>query len=436
LFDLKSYLLVECEDLSSTLKETLRYRYIEDAVSAPAFVKECEARLKYVKARIEKIPSTNVAGLTTLASQISSLSRLVTNIERSHLEEFSWPFAFALETISKGVCSEDIATGTVESLLYFRSEGGICSYKVFPDQIVPGISERKIFSVVFPRATKDSVLLHTVLGHEIGHAALRSKPVALSPIKRQLFASSIIERPNDVYDWCVANIGVTSNDGYLLPKVSNWASELFCDLFGLLMMGPAFIPAFTALELTTLDIGGARTPQVPTHPPYQVRAIMLLRAARALGWLYSDQDPKDELATLVAPLGQAFTDKVGVFENSVYDILDNANISAAATALVNFAKPYTGFAFQPPTAVVLTGLLATLGAQVPPACRFPPSRSADGEIGKTEVVDFRTILLAGWLRWLKMLPINSGMEEHFRTLNTLCSYAILQQQGVLFYESA
>ncbi len=431
MFAPKDYLLVECANLKQTLRETLRYRY---GASSAEFYTECASRLKYVRHLIDGVAADDYPALSGLMGQLNGLSDLITAIERSHIEEFAWPFAKALQRISTSICKENDPLRETP-LFFFRAEGGIVSYAVRAERNSPGIAGRKIYSVVFPRTLKDIVLLHAIIGHEIGHAAVASHPVALISIAKTLVSGSILEDQQQFYHWCATNISVSHevSADYLREQATMWTEELFCDLFGLIVMGPAFLPAASSLlGATSRRVG---VPFVPSHPPYGCRVAALLLAARTLKLLYSESPAGGRLAELCSPLDTAFVSEASKWTSGNFDILKPDSIESAAKALAAFARQFEFLSFGEPNAELLDQQLQLLRARVPPAGRYPAAVGEGSHVIKmveSTIIDFRHVLLAGWLRWSELA---TSAEADFRQINRLCSHAILQQEAITYWSA-
>jgi hypothetical protein len=426
----KDYLIVEWANIARTLKETLRYRYAETATEA--FYAECHERLKFIKRLMDAVSEDDKPGLDDLLARLDRLSDLVTSIEHSHLEEFSWPFAYALEKISKAICS-DTSPQASEAIFFFRAEGGMSSYAVLPEGNGPGIFKRKIFPVIFPRTLKDAVLLHTIIGHEIGHAAISTGRQILFDSRNTMIESSIVENNSALFDWCKAHIGVSErvDEDYLSETRASWAEEFFCDLFGLVAMGPPFLLAFRSLlEVTSFD---ANCIYVPSHPPYASRAIALMHAARALGMLYSENAPPDDLAQITGQLDREFVSHVAECTSTGFEILDASRVAAATRALATFMQSFDGLAFPTPDPALLAQLTASLQASVPPVGPFPSATILGGRASYVDpqAIDFRHILLSGWLYWATVAAekpycrVSSGQQsvlarDYAATRHCLC----------------
>lgn len=438
----KDYLRVEWANIERTLRETLRYRYTERDTSA--YYQECASRLKYARTLLESVPETDYPGLSAVAAALHGLSDLIAKVERSHLEEFSWPFAYALKRMAADVCTETPISGSTiaeRPLFFFTAEGGMCSYAVRPETPTPGLVGQKIYSVIFPRTLKDSVLLHAIIGHEIGHAAIATQRVRSQLIKiiQRLIDKSVVADPNKLFDWCQKHLSVTERVSaqYLAEQAESWAEEFYCDLFGLLTMGPCFLPAFQALLQPLSKF--ANGPYVPSHPPFEARMLVLEHAAQALGLLYSEPAPRSDLGSLTTAVDESFKAVAKNWHGSHFAILDKDQIIEAATALQAFATAYPTLAFKEPDADLLSQLNLALKRSVPPVGPFPaaakPGSKSEAGLKKGQLVDFRHILLAGWIRWSNLAAADSN-DSTFRQINSLCSHAILQQEGVYFWNEA
>jgi hypothetical protein len=89
------FLRAECGNVQDTLDETLRHDY--GFGNRHEYYAECSFRLKVLQARLEKVPKGDQPALAGIAYSLSELSRIISRIERSHLGEFSWPFADELK---------------------------------------------------------------------------------------------------------------------------------------------------------------------------------------------------------------------------------------------------------------------------------------------------------------------------------------------------
>jgi hypothetical protein len=419
---MQQYLLVECANVEQVLKESLRYRYVEKA--AADYYDECARRLRSIKRRIES--TDNALDLQSYRSQLSTLSKLITHIERSHLEEFSWPFADSLARISKGVCTQ-AGPALGEPLFFFMAEGGPASYAVRRDEQQLDAMRRQIYSVFFPRTLKDHVLLHAIFGHEIGHAALHVRPEIFDALDALRSGSEVLKDGQKLYEWCRANIHVDAagSNEYLKEQAKSWTEEILSDIFGLIMMGPSFLSAFQALLEPAHRIQGIGF--VPSHPPYSSRAVVLLHAARKLGLLFSDV-PESEMKKLSKALDEAFVRNASRYCGTPLSIVEKDAVEIATEKLFDILGKFPDLRYPLPSAATISALVDLLADEIPPVATSPATDADDDVVGPG-VIDFRHIIHAGWIR-VSELKKPELLPELFSDINRLCAHAILQQEGI------
>jgi hypothetical protein len=326
--------------------------------------------------------------------------------------------------MSKSVC-EDVS-------FFFRAEGGLWSYEVLPED-QETIARHKIEPVVFPRALRESVLLHTIIGHEFGHAALASRR-EFYEIVRDLVKNSPVEDSKTLFAWCAKNTGASHKLTKLDQRelAESWAEEFFCDLFGLVTMGPAFLPAFRAV-LEAATSASELSPYVSSHPPFGSRIVALSYAAQSLELFYSSSDKA--LGELSAQLDESFIRCAETWKNCAREVLDPTQVSKAAIRLSQAVKEFNLLAFPTPDAHLIGQLVNAINESIPPVSRYPTPVKTDLDGNHLSedcvVIDFRHILLAGWLKWLGPVvgPANSD-PNMFSRINRLCSHAIMQQEGI------
>lgn len=287
----RAFLLEEIDNVERCLNESLRHDYGED--HGAGFFQECRQRLDAL--RLVAAQTNNLGGLQSLAGQTIDLANLISRIERSHRGEISWAFAERIAALAQLVCTDQSGSDSTKNLFYFGSEGGIDNYAVYPEQYGAKLANARIFSVIFPRTLRHHVLLHPILGHELGHAA-RAVPSIdnfISDVLGILSDESPLDEAQQFKEWLKANLPQPGTDLESLPdswfeEVSKyWLDELFCDLFGLLIFGPSYIGAHCTLLCTVDPLGPSWDNE---HPPVTCRLRLMYAAATHLGWLnYCDE---------------------------------------------------------------------------------------------------------------------------------------------------
>lgn len=177
--------------------------------------------------------------------------------------------------------------------------------EVFDDAAHPTVG--KIPSVLavlsFPAAERDNMLLHSALGHELGHVLsvynadikvyTDSVPVTLDEEALRSIAKQIQEDGPD--PGLNANLFVQSTYDALKTEatriLSNWLSELLADAYSVYLLGPA--------PLLSLDyLAGIQGPSL-THPPSHLRFSIMLKCLDLSGFRKANDS---ELAWLTKKL--------------------------------------------------------------------------------------------------------------------------------------
>jgi hypothetical protein len=411
----KAFLHAECLNVDRLLRNTLRYDYSSKS-SAEVYL-ECLARLRIIRDRLSATDEADGNQITELSVQLSELSQLVGRVERSHIEEFSWPFAAALQDLAMSVC--DVTDDESSPPLFFMSaDDELFSYQIRTEQNDPGLMARPLFNIIFPRSLKHFVLLHPILAHEVGHAAFAIPELGANledKVLQLLRHGSPLNDLAQLAAWA-KSAGHQLDMDELTIAAYVWPEELYCDLFGLLMMGPSYIAASSTLHL------GIHDPS-DSHPGSLSRYWMLNEAVKCLGW-------RAKLAGTSKSLSQpvkAFFDSLSIIADTVPEpqrLLKARSIHRAVKALKKILGGYPGALFQLPAVSELEAMVNRLLRARPP---IESTVSQKLSVSNSHV-DFRHILLAGWLAWHSKR--RSPDEISFLDLNLLCDRGILQQSAV------
>ncbi len=433
----KSFLLQECANVKQVLEETLRFEY--GAGGSKDFFDECSSRLAFITSEIKAADETDFSTLGVNQELLLDLSKLISRIERSSLGQYSWPFVDELEKIAAAICAEETLDDTdTPPMVHVLSEGGLDAYAIHPEQQRPSGGERRILTIVFPRTLKHFVLLHSILGHEIGHAIWRSskhQDDLRSAIDKAFVASAgRFSSASSTIDWLYAAGAPTSvtaqlaflhQQGLQRDRFFKWADwdawreEILCDLIGILTFGPSFIAAECQL-LYSLDLSGMGIGT--EHPPVGCRVNLFLTAARLLGYrtmTFGDQDVQRAFDAFWADLESKLK------TDPWFDIFTETEISAALEGIGAVLDAHPPASFRLPDVPLLEHLFQQLSKGI------PPIGFSLGEDLKptTSAVDFRHILYAGWIASHRENPIG------FLDLNRLCEHAIMQQRSIEIFTS-
>lgn len=146
----------------------------------------------------------------------------------------------------------------------------------YETQTATASSRHPFVVITFQRSLKHHALFHCLFGHELGHTALQT-PSAGSVLNSHVIAAFTSSGPLSsiaaMNRWAKSPAGKDIEEAYR----ESWLEELSCDLFCLVLFGPAFLAAHRTYlspldpDPYYIDFSG------PTHPPYAVRQKMLRR---------------------------------------------------------------------------------------------------------------------------------------------------------------
>lgn len=432
----KSFLLQECHNVRDVLDETLRYKYGGDG--SKDFYEECMVRLESTQLGINQTPDADHDQLSAFSLQLRNLTRLIARIERSSIGAYSWPFVEELKEMAESICTEaTLANDKTPPKIHVLSDGGL-GYHIDPERNRPSASRRKILTIVLPRTLKHFVLLHSILGHEIGHAiwanakhqgrlkqilkAHLSKPGSVLESKEATAKRMFDANAPFIVRQTLIKESIKQDEFFVSSRWEAWIEEILCDLIGLLTFGPSYVAAachlLLAIDPTGLEHG-------PDHPPVAWRLNTLLDAANIRG------------LDLVAAVDSETDRSVKAFWEDLHskrqtdpwcDVIDRASLTEALDAISGLLSEHAPAAYPTETLSLLPRLLTDLKGGIPPA-GF--SVSEDGTLQRP-LIDFRHILYAGWI-------FHSGSDDtsaDIKSVNRLCEHAIMQQRALKLYAGA
>ncbi len=427
----KEFLLQECANLQGVLEETLRFKY--GLEGSKEFFEECQSRLTYIRQELDQTDQSEHDRLQLSSVLLNQLSDLVSRIERSSIGEYSWPFVEELKTIAAATCTEATAADpNTKPQFHVWSSGGLDAYAIQPEPSRPSGSRKRIHTIVLPKTLKHNVLLHSILGHEVGHAMFRCSKhqSALNAIFRDLVARTGFENPAATASWLyskdapdriklqlasptLANI-TAANFFTTVASWDAWMEEILCDFIGLITFGPSFVAAESNL-LYAMDPSG--TGLGPRHPPVGCRINYLLDAARLGG--HSENVYED--ATLNSNVSNFWNDQRAKRQTDLwFNVFPETQIQATIHKFDSLFRTLPPALYVKPAEGDLKALVDQLALIVPPV-GF--SIDSNGTMSWKKV-DFRYVLYAGWISAANHSTVS------FTNLNRLCEHAIMQQRAI------
>lgn len=344
-------------------------------------------RLSGVERRIDALDGDG-SGIPAVLSTLNGIANRVSLIERSHLGEFSWPFANAIRAIADKLLVEKSLKGElVPPIFHMIAEG--TGYNIRNERSTDIDARRRIAIVAFPRQLKHHVLMHAIFGHELGHAAFYTN-VAGRICKRRVIQElrrrgplanagalaawlNADDAPQALRDRLAKSTVVKVQDS----QIAQWSLELMCDLFGLLLFGPAFAAAHrTLLEPASrpsddIELRGS------THPPLSVRRRMLTQAMSVLGW---DQPTVAE----PSPVRDAELGMLDYIMNDGGDpwatLFDRDQLTTAIGHLRTVFDLHPTLMAEPPEGEVTTALVCRLAKRL----QLEPGKAAEAQPDATD----------------------------------------------------
>lgn len=429
------YVQEEYENVRRALDESLRYDY--GPGQTVDYYEECRFRLDGIRAELERRGQSGAAPVSDIVSQLWDLANRLTLIERSHLGEFSWPFADAIREIASPLLFEDEGLeGGHQPIIHMIAEG--TSYQITSEKVMGPNKRRRLYTVAFPRQLKHHVLMHALFGHELGHATFYSSRAgdlfSNDPLSIRL--TKILRREGDLRDAASVMSWLRSRDApervqrkmkgtaatITEANLEHWIVELVCDLFGLAIFGPAFVAAHrTYLEPSCKNPHEIEIEKT-SHPSYALRRAVLVGALGAMGWL-------DPVATAANPeLLAAERSLIGFLGGPVEpwaEVFTPDQLREAIAAIAEHFKATGTPLAQRPSEVVLAALVERIGRHLPP---IRENVDKDG-VSTTHPVRLEEQLYAGWTFWLGREALDAWPLD-FYALNQLCDLALLQQQAI------
>ena len=427
----REILLEECSNLRQVLDETLRFDY--GAQGSQEFYDECQARLAFIKSELVATADNDHQNLQKNGSLLHQFADLLSRIERSSIEQYSWPFVEELKKIALPLCTEATLAGDSTPPLFFvLSDAGLGAYAISPELQRPSCASRRIHTITLPRTLKHFVLLHSILGHEVCHAMFRCSKhqAALRDIVyRLLVPGSVLANRASAASWIYSasapipvrqqlmaaqgSFGLTQANLWTKFDFDRWIEEILCDFVGILTFGPSFVAAESNI-LYSLDASGAGLG--PFHPPTGCRINYLLSASKLLG--FSSRQLVDAgLNSSFATLWRRLEAKRQ--SDPWFDLFTDQTIQNVTAAITNILRPFPPALYPLPGEHDLLLFTRQLAATVPPVgFHLDENKSV-----RCRSVEFRSILEAGWIT-AATSPIT------FAKLNRLCEQGILQQQAV------
>lgn len=146
---------------------------------------------------------------------------------------------------------------------------------------VLGDLKRPLHIIAFPSLERENILLHTLLGHEIGHLFADR---FLTEERKEVFKKSVVEKIKTIADEELRREGITGtlfyeesmkvriayNADLALEYWTRALEELLSDIIGAILFGPAAL--FSTLEMAIQqEYDTPPSPEINFYPPWRTR---------------------------------------------------------------------------------------------------------------------------------------------------------------------
>jgi hypothetical protein len=135
--------------------------------------------------------------------------------------------------------------------------------------------------VRFPIQESDSLFLHLIVAHELGHHVIDQAHLDDTVLQQDPDPTANAATFNQAvaeYE-ALHTVSTVRARAEIARRLSNWLNELICDAIGLAILGPSYLLTFAAFS-TPL----AGPEPGPSHPPVMLRLKLLDHLVRAWDW--------------------------------------------------------------------------------------------------------------------------------------------------------
>lgn len=237
----------------------------------------------YIHALLEVIEAARVE-LVSASSVIlvRDLSRNLKGIQFLVIPQYEYTFSY-----------QEVFAGLVE--IYESAVKKGREDKAGALESIKGFGDR-LAILRFPQAERDSILLNVMLAHEVGHAICQQNELAEAVIGDLQIDRAEVDELLDELEEAVQTLEETQGPlpfffhrevlrallmSLIMTATIRWTEELLCDAIAFVVLGPAYILAFSEFLLSVENVDDYSI----THPAARIRLSMLLALSRELGYL-------------------------------------------------------------------------------------------------------------------------------------------------------
>src|SRR6266571_4691652 len=139
------FLQQEFENVEEALRDTLRHDYGPKGSSD--FYEECSSRIEELKKDAASLHAADHERIAAYLGELDAVAFWISLIERSHLGEFSWPFADSVRDVAIKLLTEKTLSGEKsEPIIYVISDGE--GYQIYTESAASSSAKNRRFVIV------------------------------------------------------------------------------------------------------------------------------------------------------------------------------------------------------------------------------------------------------------------------------------------------
>lgn len=252
------------------------------------------AMLQLIATRI----NTTEAQFTTAHSESAKGAlvrnlRLYTQLARAVHEALPWferaggtsldlGTKYFIDEMASAIVGQGVETVSVADSTYMYSTLSwpfrITALDYFNVDVADGIRPIVLF---FPLKEADSVLLHAIVAHELGHSAVDEYRLVQTVVEPLQDDVAFAEALSKAAKFIQTSLGVdsTAAERMARARLASWIEELLCDALALHYLGPSYLLSFSAFVLAA-----SWTDPQASHPAPTLRIGMMIDQLTDLDW--------------------------------------------------------------------------------------------------------------------------------------------------------
>jgi len=232
-----------------------------------------------------------IRAMQLINHQVMSLHQTIPWMESARSSDLALGLTYFVDEIARALLRQSADVVLTPSAQYMYSTNhkpfrpALTALRVMYPTSVPDVI------VAYPSQERDSLFLHLVLAHELGHSAIAEHRLDHEVLKRDPDPAATGATLNEAVQEHVSieRSTTAAARGLVRQMLRNWLDELICDALALAYLGPSFLFTFAAF----MTPFGGPVPSA-SHPPHTLRTRFLVERIDSWGWrdLFESEVPR------------------------------------------------------------------------------------------------------------------------------------------------